>query len=122
MMTAWSIPVGSAIFFSLALLLINLGVLLLLRRFLTLRATPAYLTVPVFLALVLPAAVVLLVPIDIVSGSLIDGSTKGIWLPNQVIFVLWRIAYWLIFVLTWFVPPRVLPRSQVLIVGINGAG
>lgn len=98
-----SISVGSNIFFSFALLAISILVLLLLRRFLTLRATPAYLTIPVFLALALPASVVLLVPIDLASSSRDGGGPRAIWLPDRLILVSWRIAYWLIFVLTWCV-------------------
>lgn len=105
MVSASSVPVGSSVFFALALLTISVLVLLLLRRFLTLRATPAYLTVPVFFALALPASVVLLLPIDLASSSRDGGAPKGIWLPDRMVLVSWRIAYWLIFVLTWFVYP-----------------
>lgn len=101
-----SVPVGSSVFFALALLTICVLALLLLRRFLTLRATPAYLSVPVFLALALPASVVLLVPIDLASSSRDDGSgPRAIWLPDRLVLVSWRIAYWLIFVLTWAILP-----------------
>ena len=106
---ASAIPVGSSVFFSLSLLSICLLTLLLLRRFLTLRATPAYLSVPVFLALALPASVVLLVPIDLASSSRDDGTgPRAIWLPDRLVLVSWRIAYWLIFVLTWFALPLLL--------------
>ncbi|KAE8376556.1 LMBR1-like membrane protein-domain-containing protein [Aspergillus bertholletiae] len=105
MISISSISVGSNIFFSFALLAISILVLLLLRRFLTLRATPAYLTIPVFLALALPASVVLLVPIDLASSSRDGGGPKAIWLPDRLILVSWRIAYWLIFVLTWAILP-----------------
>lgn len=109
---ASAIPVGSSVFFSLSLLSICLLTLLLLRRFLTLRATPAYLSVPVFLALALPASVVLLVPIDLASSSRDDGTgPRAIWLPDRLVLVSWRIAYWLIFVLTWFAPPLPQPDS-----------
>ncbi|KAL4919297.1 LMBR1-like membrane protein-domain-containing protein [Aspergillus aurantiobrunneus] len=97
--------VGSSIFFTLALVIISVLVLLLLRRYLTLRATPAYLSIPVFLALALPASVVLLVPIDLASSSRDDGGPKAIWLPERLLLVSWRITYWLIFVLTWAILP-----------------
>ena len=104
MITIASISVGSSIFFTLALLIISVLVLLLLRRFLTLRATPAYLSIPVFLALALPASVVLLVPIDLASSSRDKGDRpNAIWLPERLLLVSWRIAYWLIFVHTWYV-------------------
>ncbi|KAI2717631.1 hypothetical protein CBS147332_4511 [Penicillium roqueforti] len=99
------ISVGSNVFFAFALFLISALVLLLLRRFLTLRATPAYLTVPIFLALALPASVVLLVPIDLASSSRDGSGPKAIWLPERMVLVCWRIAYWLIFVLTWVILP-----------------
>ncbi|KAI4283059.1 MAG: hypothetical protein L6R38_002456 [Xanthoria sp. 2 TBL-2021] len=49
-----STSVGSDIFAFLAILLIGLLVLLLLRHFLPLRSTPAFVLVPIFLALFLP--------------------------------------------------------------------
>lgn len=95
------VSVGSNIFFAIALCSISVLVLLLLRRFVTIRATPAYLLVPVFFALALPASVVLLVPIDLASSARDGSSPNAIWLPDRVVLVCWRIAYWLIFVLTW---------------------
>ena len=94
--------VGSDVFALLALLVISILVILLLRHYLPLRTTPAYLLVPVFLALALPSSIVLLVPIDLASssGTNTDGS-RGIWLPERVMLVAWRIAYWLTFALTW---------------------
>jgi hypothetical protein len=94
--------VASDIFFSIALLLICVVVLLLLRYYLPLRATPAYILVPVFLAIALPASIALLVPIDLTStaGPGTD-SVRGIWLPHRVMLVSWRISYWLTFALTW---------------------
>src|SRR6185437_6808360 len=85
---------------------ISLVVLLLLRHFLPLRTTPAFLLVPIFLALALPASVILLVPIDLASSARTeDEASKGIWLPDRVILVSWRITYWLTFTLTWIVLP-----------------
>ncbi|PKY04204.1 hypothetical protein P168DRAFT_327188 [Aspergillus campestris IBT 28561] len=104
--SAPTISVGSNIFYSFALVVISVLVILLLRRFLTLRNTPAYLSVSVFLSLALPAGVVLLVPIDLASSSRDDGDgPRAIWLPERLILVSWRIAYWLIFVLTWVILP-----------------
>ncbi|KAF2157032.1 hypothetical protein K461DRAFT_218105 [Myriangium duriaei CBS 260.36] len=98
--------VGSDIFACLALLTISLLVLLLLRFYLPLRSTPAYLLVPVFLALALPLSIILLVPIDLASASGTDTEgARGIWLPEKVILVAWRITYWLTFLLTWFILP-----------------
>ncbi|CRG85850.1 LMBR1 domain-containing protein 2-B [Talaromyces islandicus] len=98
-------PVGSAVFLSISFFAICLLALLLLRRFLTLRATPGYIVLPVFLALVLPASVVLLVPVDLTSSTRDGDAPRGVWLPDRAILVLWRITYWLIFCLTWVILP-----------------
>ncbi|KAI1074699.1 LMBR1-like membrane protein-domain-containing protein [Whalleya microplaca] len=99
-------PIPSEIFALVALLFLSLVVLLILRHYLPLRTTPAYLLVPVFFALWLPATIVLLVPIDLASNaSTDDEATKGIWLPPRALLVSWRISYWLTFVLTWFILP-----------------
>ena len=93
---------GSNVFASLALLVISFLVLLLLRHFLPLRSTPAYLLVPIFLSLALPINIVLLVPIDLASHLVTRNATaRGIWLPDGVLLVAWRITYWLTFSLTW---------------------
>ncbi|KAL8387900.1 hypothetical protein RB599_002899 [Gaeumannomyces hyphopodioides] len=98
--------VGSQVFAIVALVLMSLTVLLLLRYYLPLRKTPAYLLVPVFFALWLPAAIVLLVPIDLASSAATDDeASRGVWLPSRVLLVSWRITYWLTFVLTWFILP-----------------
>ena len=95
-------PVGSEIFSLLSLAVISLGVLLLLRYYLPLRTTPAYLLVPIFFALSLPASIILLVPIDLASSARDEHvESRGIWLPNGVLLVAWRICYWLTFVLSW---------------------
>ena len=94
--------IGSNVFVSVSLLVVSSLVLLLLRHFLPLRTTPAYLLVPIFLALTLPISVILLVPIDLASSSRTsDVASRGIWLPERVMLVAWRIAYWLTFSLTW---------------------
>lgn len=95
---------GSDVFFTFAVILASLLVLLLLRHYLPLRTSPAYLLVPVFLALALPASIILLVPIDLASSAIEeDGAARGIWMPEGARLVLWRITYWLTFVLTWCV-------------------
>ncbi|KAG9236686.1 LMBR1-like membrane protein-domain-containing protein [Amylocarpus encephaloides] len=98
--------VGSTVFTLGALLVIVLLVLLILRHYLPLRTTPAYLTLPIFFALGLPASIILLVPIDLASTSRAeDTASRGIWLPDRVLLVAWRICYWLTFALTWFILP-----------------
>ncbi|KAI1337902.1 LMBR1-like membrane protein-domain-containing protein [Xylariaceae sp. FL0016] len=99
-------PVGSVIFACVALFVLSVVVLLIQRHYLPLRTTPAYLLVPVFFALWLPASIVLLVPIDLATNaSPDDEAIKGIWLPDRALLVSWRISYWLTFVLTWFILP-----------------
>ncbi|KAI6712756.1 hypothetical protein JHW43_004723 [Diplocarpon mali] len=99
-------PVGSEVFTIVALLVISLGVLLVLRHYLPLRTTPAYLLVPIFFALGLPASIILLVPIDLASSARNqDAGSRGIWLPDRALLVGWRISYWLTFALTWFILP-----------------
>ena len=96
--------VGSDAFALLSVPTISCFVLLLLRHYLPIRSTPAYLLVPVFLAIALPISIILLVPIDLASSSRIeDEATRGVWLPAGVLLVVWRIAYWLTFGLTWYV-------------------
>ncbi|KAF2139502.1 uncharacterized protein K452DRAFT_310463 [Aplosporella prunicola CBS 121167] len=99
---------GSNAFFAIGVGTVGLLTLLLLRYYLPIRRTPAYLLVPVFLALVLPASIILLVPIDLASvkgGDGYDGGGRGIWLPQRALLVCWRIAYWLTFALTWAILP-----------------
>jgi len=96
-------PIGSEIFALLAVLVISLAVILLLRHYLPLRTTPAYLTVPIFFAIGLPASIILLVPIDLASTARDqDVGSRGIWLPDRVLLVSWRVSYWLTFALTWY--------------------
>lgn len=94
-------PVGSSFFAVGSLVAIFVLVLAVLRRYISLRVTPAYLSLSVFLGLALPASVVLLVPIDLSSSNFDGKSPYGIWLPSRVLLVSWRIAYWLTFILTW---------------------
>lgn len=104
MVTSSGQPLGSEVFSLIALLVFSVIVLLILRYYLPLRTTPAYVLVTVFFALWLPAGIVLLVPIDLASSAMVDDeATRGIWLPQRVIQTCWRIAYWLTFTLTWYV-------------------
>lgn len=111
--TTFSTPVGSGIFTVVAVLAIFSLVLALLRHYLPLRSTPAYVTLPVFLALALPASAILLVPIDLASSPPDSATPSGIWLSKRVMLVSWRIVYWLTFVLTWYAPPFQLFRRAV---------
>ncbi|KAH7351481.1 LMBR1-like membrane protein-domain-containing protein [Pyrenochaeta sp. MPI-SDFR-AT-0127] len=97
---------GSTAFFVLSLLTIVTLVLILLRYYLPLRATPAYVTVPVFLAIALPASIVVLLPIDLASSAGTDTEgARGIWLSDTVVYKSWRVIYWLTFSLTWAILP-----------------
>lgn len=99
-------PVLSEVCAGIALLVISLAVLFILRYYLPLRTTPAYVLVPIFFAIWLPAAIVLLVPIDLASSAATDDeAARGIWFPPRLLLVSWRITYWLTFALTWFILP-----------------
>ncbi|KAM5450991.1 hypothetical protein MaudCBS49596_004102 [Microsporum audouinii] len=100
-----STPASSSVFVAAALVSISALVLLLLRHYLPLRSTPAFVVLPVFLALALPASIVLLVPIDLASSPPEGHRPAGIWLSSRFMLVFWRIAYWLTFVLTWGILP-----------------
>ncbi|KAL2262540.1 hypothetical protein VTK26DRAFT_1019 [Humicola hyalothermophila] len=98
--------VPSQIFALLSLFVISVVVVFILRYYLPLRTTPAFLLVPVFFALWLPASMVLLVPIDLASSAMVDDmDARGIWLDPRALRVSWRITYWLTFALTWFILP-----------------
>jgi hypothetical protein len=105
--TTTSSAAGSTAFFTLSLLTISTLVLLLLRYYLPLRSTPAHVAVPVFLAIALPASIVVLLPIDLASsaGTDTDNGARGIWLSDAVVYKAWRIVYWLTFALTWAILP-----------------
>ncbi|KAG5922814.1 hypothetical protein E4U42_005249 [Claviceps africana] len=104
--TSSAAPVGSIVFSIMALLVISATALFILRYYLPLRTTPGFYLVPIFFALWLPSIAVLLVPIDLASSAATnDEATRGIWLPERVILVSWRITYWLTFVLTWLILP-----------------
>ena len=108
--------IGSDAFALLSLAFISIFVLLLLRHFLPLRTTPAYLVVPIFLALALPISIILLVPIDLGSSSRTDDeAARGIWLPDGVLLVAWRITYWLTFALTWYLQKHLPPLTCLLL-------
>ena len=107
---------GSTCFAVVAILFISLLVLLILRHFLPIRSAPAYLLVPVFLSLALPASIVLLVPIDLSSSLRNEAEdSRGIWLNKRVILVSWRGTYWLTFILTWCAAQITVSHSQLII-------
>ena len=106
-LTASGSPVGSEVFTALAVLVISFVVLLIIRYYVPLRTTPAYLLVPVFFALWLPACIVILMPVDLASSARTDDeATRGIWLPDRLLLIWWRITYWLTFTLTWYAMRR----------------
>jgi hypothetical protein len=97
---------GSTAFFAFAQLAICTLVILLVRYYLPLRTTPAYVLVPVFLAIALPASIVVLVPIDLASTAETDtDGSRGIWLSERIVYKWWRTSYWLTFALTWVILP-----------------
>jgi len=108
-------PVGSEVFTAFAVVAISLVVLLIIRYYVPLRSTPGYLLVPVFFALWLPACIVILMPIDLASSARTDDeATRGIWLPDRLLLIWWRITYWLTFTLTWYAMRRTPPLTQTV--------
>lgn len=87
--------------FTLTALITLLGI----RRYTRLCETPSYVLVPLFFAVYIPCSIVVLVPIDIVSSSKHSKSTASFYLPKEVRLALWRIIYWLAFILTWAILP-----------------
>ncbi|KAL8994047.1 MAG: hypothetical protein Q9188_007177, partial [Gyalolechia gomerana] len=101
-----AMSLASDLFALTSLLAVALVVLLLLRHFLPLRSTPAYILLPIFLALVVPVSIIFLLPIDLASSLRAeDEATRGVWLPETAVLVAWRITYWLTFALTWIILP-----------------
>lgn len=64
---------------------------------------PAYLTVPLTLAVFIPLSLVYLLPIDWTQKT----SEGDLWLslPDNVILNNWKVNYWIMFALTWFILP-----------------
>ncbi|RCK57409.1 hypothetical protein Cantr_06566 [Candida viswanathii] len=64
---------------------------------------PAYLTVPLTLAVFIPLSLIYLLPMDWTQKT----SEGDLWLslPDNVILNIWKANYWITFVLTWFLLP-----------------
>lgn len=89
----------------IAFALTGLITLLGIRRYTRLHETPSYIIVPLFIAVYIPCSIVVLVPIDLVSSSKHAKSTASFYLSKDVRLALWRIIYWLAFILTWAILP-----------------
>lgn len=76
-----------------------LGVLSIatLARWAPLRQIPLFLTVPLVIAIWIPLSIVALVPADLVD----DSDSFG----NHGRLIMWRIIYWLSFLLSWLIIP-----------------
>lgn len=65
-----------------------------------------FILLPLVLAVYIPFSIVVLVPIDLLSESSDgSGSVPLFYLNENVRLILWRVSYWLAFVLTWAVLP-----------------
>lgn len=73
-----------------------------ISRFARLREVPAHVFVPLFIAIYIPTSIIVLVPIDIVAA---ESDDNIFYLPEHARLVIWRIFYWLTFVLTWVILP-----------------
>ncbi|PRT56969.1 LMBR1 domain-containing protein 2 [Wickerhamiella sorbophila] len=82
----------------LAFTLIGVLAVALLSVFTRIKQLPLYLLLPLVLSIYIPLSIVVLVPIDLANN---DGSGLG----DGGKLIMWRIIYWLSFVLTWAVLP-----------------
>ena len=92
---------GSNVLVGLALSTTCGAALLIIRHFLPLRSTPAYLVFPVFLALALPFSIIVLLPVDISFQCASWVQVPEVCSPSEILVISWRIIYWLAFALTW---------------------
>lgn len=68
----------------------------LLSRWTSLRSLPLYVSIPLFLSVFIPISTVALVPFDLVDDQTLD---------NKARLLMWRLIYWLSFLLMWAVLP-----------------
>lgn len=73
------------------------------RQYTRLRDTPAYVLFPLLLAVYIPYSIVVLVPIDLMSSS--QESHPLFYIGERARLIIWRVTYWLAFVLTWLILP-----------------
>lgn len=68
----------------------------LLSRWTPLRNLPLYVSIPLFLSFFIPISTVALVPFDLVDDQTLDNNAR---------LLMWRLIYWLSFLLMWVVLP-----------------
>ena len=78
-----------------------------LARTLGRSTTPAYVHILAFVAFFMPVSIALLLPIDIVSGLSDTNASSGplLYMSRTWLLKIWRLYYWLCFVLTLSVLP-----------------
>ncbi|ODV91554.1 hypothetical protein CANCADRAFT_17936, partial [Tortispora caseinolytica NRRL Y-17796] len=77
------------------------AVFILIQRFISIKTTPLYIFIPIFLAIYIPSSIIILLPIDLSCQS----SHTIFCISNKIILALWRMLYWLQFALTWLILP-----------------
>lgn len=75
-----------------------------IRFYINLFRYPIYFWIPIILSTFIPLSIVILLPIDYVQHNLFKGL-QWFLVPDNVILNLWRVKYWVTFLLTWLVLP-----------------
>lgn len=83
---------------------------LIVSRYIDYSKQPKYLMIVLTLSLALPLSIIILLPIDLISTfstmhSLNLSNDPLFYLNRSTIGVLWRLNYWLTFLLTWVILP-----------------
>ncbi|AOW07651.1 YALI0F24541p [Yarrowia lipolytica CLIB122] len=76
-----------------------------ISQYSSIKSTPLFILLPLVLAVYIPFSIVVLVPIDLLSASSNGEGHPLFYLNENVRLILWRVSYWLAFVLTWAVLP-----------------
>lgn len=91
------------IFVAVAFLAAGVVALLGIRLYIKFKDISMHELLPLFLAIYIPCSIVVLVPIDLMSSS--QSRHPLFYINEDVRLVLWRISYWLAFLLTWAILP-----------------
>lgn len=86
-----------------AFIIAGIVALLGIRLFVKFKDISLHELVPLFLAIYIPCSIVVLVPIDLMSSSQLRHPL--FYISEEVRLVLWRVSYWLAFLLTWAILP-----------------
>ncbi|CAI5756138.1 unnamed protein product [Candida verbasci] len=96
--------ISIVIFYIITLLLSLLGLQLHINIF----KYPLYLTIPITLAVFIPLSIIFLLPLDYIGFNYnLNNNNNNLWfsLSNNIILLLWKLNYWITFLLTWLILP-----------------